>query len=325
MERDSVQTPVPKNLQFRVGLLVGLAVVLGAGFVFYALYARGVFEDTQRLTLVADNAEGVAIGMDLSFSGFPIGRVQRLALDEQGRARIVIQIPRKDAHWLRSTSIFTLERGLVGAARIRAHTGDLQDPPLPDDAVRPVLRGDTSEEIPRLVAMLRGVLENLEQMTSAGGSLQASLANLRTATERLSGRHGALGALLGNDEDAQKLLAALDRANGLLAALNALTAKTDSLVGKADERVFASGGLMDSTERAVTQVNSMLVDVHESLKRADRILADAEAVSGNAKAATADLGALRAEVDASVRKISGLIEQINRKWPFERKTEIRLP
>src|SRR5919201_7141507 len=127
MERDSVQTPVPKNLQFRVGLLVGLAVVLGAGFVFYALYARGVFEDTQRLTLVADNAEGVAIGMDLSFSGFPIGRVQRLALDEQGRARIVIQIPRKDAHWLRSTSIFTLERGLVGAARIRAHTGDLRD------------------------------------------------------------------------------------------------------------------------------------------------------------------------------------------------------
>ena len=91
MERDSAQTPVPKNLQFRVGLLVGLAVVLGAGFVVYALYARGVFEDTQRLTLVAENAEGVAIGMDLSFSGFPIGRVQRLTLDEQGRARMASQ------------------------------------------------------------------------------------------------------------------------------------------------------------------------------------------------------------------------------------------
>src|SRR6266850_993608 len=74
MERDTAETPVPKNLQFRVGLLVGLAVVLGAGFVIYALYARGVFEDTQRITLIAENAEGVDIGMDLSFSGFPIGR-----------------------------------------------------------------------------------------------------------------------------------------------------------------------------------------------------------------------------------------------------------
>src|SRR5437667_11131998 len=97
MERDSAQTPVPKNLQFRVGLLVGLAVVLGAGFVIYALYARGVFEDTQRLTLVAENAEGVAIGMDPTFSGFPIGRGQRLARDEQGRAPIDMDVPRTDS------------------------------------------------------------------------------------------------------------------------------------------------------------------------------------------------------------------------------------
>src|SRR5439155_11550036 len=130
MERDSAQTPVPKNLQFRVGLLVGLAVVLGAGFVIYALYARGVFEDTQRLTLVAENAEGVSIGMDLTFSGFPIGRVNRMALDEDGRARIDIDVPRKDARWLRTSSVFTIERGVVGSARIRAYTGNLQDPPL---------------------------------------------------------------------------------------------------------------------------------------------------------------------------------------------------
>jgi phospholipid/cholesterol/gamma-HCH transport system substrate-binding protein len=48
-------------------------------------------------------------------------------------------------------------------------------------------------------------------------------------------------------------------------------------------------------------------------------------VSGNAKAATADLGALRPEVDASLRKVSSLIEEINRKWPFQRDAEIRLP
>src|SRR4051812_20890387 len=130
MERDPTPAAVPKNLQFRVGMLVGLAVVLGIGFLFYALYARGVFQDTQRVTLVTDNADGVAIGMDLNFSGFPIGRVRRLALDEQGRARILVEIPRADAHWLRETSVFTLEKGLIGGATIRAHTGDLNDPPL---------------------------------------------------------------------------------------------------------------------------------------------------------------------------------------------------
>jgi phospholipid/cholesterol/gamma-HCH transport system substrate-binding protein len=325
MDRDSSQTSVPKNLQFRVGLLVGLAVVLGAGFVTYALYARGVFEDTQRLTLIADNAEGVDIGMDLTFSGFPIGRVKRLALDEQGRARIDVEVPRSDAHWLRESTIFTLERGLVGSARIRAYSANLRDPPLPDGAVRNILRGDTSEEIPRIVATLRNALENVEQMTASGGSLQATLGNVRALSERAAGRYGVLGVVLGSEEEAQKLVATLDRANGLLTSVNSLVGKTDTLVLKTEERLFAQGGVLDGTARAVDQLNSLLTDVRESLKRADGILADAEATAGNAKAATADLGALRTEVDASVRKISSLIDEINRKWPFERKTEIRLP
>src|ERR1044071_6263187 len=122
MERDGF-SPIPKNLQFRVGLLLGLAIMVAAGFILYALYARGTFEATQRLTLVSDNAEGVSLGMDLTFSGFPIGRVVRISLADDGRARIELEVPRKDARWLRVTSIFTLERGIVGGARIRAWAG----------------------------------------------------------------------------------------------------------------------------------------------------------------------------------------------------------
>ena len=311
MEREPGVTTLPKNLQFRVGLLLGLTLMVAIGFVVYVLYARGVFEAGQRLTLVAENAEGVSIGMDLTFSGFPIGRVNRMALDEDGRARIDIDVPRKDARWLRTSSVFTIERGVVGSARIRAYTGNLQDPPLADGAVRPVLRGDASEEIPRMVATLRTMLENVEQMTAAGGSLQASLANLQAVTERLAGPQGAL--------------AAIDRANALLASLSALAQRVDGVLGKTDQRVFGEGGVMDSTQRALAQANGILGDLRETLKKADQVLADAQQVGANAKAATTDLATLRAEVDASLRKVSGLIDEINRRWPFERSTEIRLP
>jgi phospholipid/cholesterol/gamma-HCH transport system substrate-binding protein len=316
MDREALKGAIPKNLQFRVGLLLGLALMMGVAFVIYALFARGVFETTQRLTLVADNAEGVAIGMDLTFSGFPIGRVQKVALDEEGRARIDIEVPLKQAHWLRASSVFTLERGLFGGATIRAHTGNLRDRPLDDGVVRPVLRGDTQEEIPRLVASLRGILDNIETATGPGGNLQASIANLRTVTDRAAGKEGAAGAMLG--DNVRQLTATLERTGTLLASVN-------SLVTKTEQRVFAAGGVMDGTERAVTQANDILGGVRETLKRADTILADAEKISGNAQAATADLAALRAEVDRDLRKISALIDEINRKWPFERKTDIRLP
>src|SRR5262245_1280352 len=317
MERDGF-SPIPKNLQARVGLLLGLAILVSAGFVIYALYARGTFEATQRLTLICENAEGVSLGMDLTFSGFPIGRVVRISLADDGRARIEVDVPKRDAKWLRVTTIFTLERGIVGGARIRAFSGNLQDPPLPDGAERTVLRGDTQEEIPRMVATLRSTLENIEQLTGPGGSLQQSLGNLRAATERIGGRHGALGAVLGNDADAKKVVAAIERANALLASMNGVVAKTD-------QRVLGPGGVVDGTQRAVEQANSILGDLRESLKRVDKILADAQSVSGNAKAATQDLGALRAEVDASLRKVTALIDEINRRWPFQRDSEIRLP
>jgi phospholipid/cholesterol/gamma-HCH transport system substrate-binding protein len=316
---------VPMNLQFRAALLLAFTVILAVGFVVYVLYARGVFEATQKLTLISENAEGVSIGMDLTFSGFPIGRVNRIELGDDGRARIQLRIPVKDSRWLRKSSIFTLERGIVGSARIRAFTGNLQDEPLPDGAERTVLRGDTSEEIPRMVATLRSVLQNLEEMTGASGSLQASLGNVKTLSERMAGKGGALSAVLGGEDEARKVVAAIDRANALLGQLGGVTQRLDGVLAKTDQRVFGEGGVMDGTQRAVAQANAILAEVRESLKKVDAVLADAQSVSGNAKAATKDLGTLRAEVDASLRKVTGLIEEINRKWPFKRESEIKLP
>src|SRR6476661_8753304 len=132
--------PVPvRHLQLKAALLLVFTLLLVAGSVLYLLHARGVFQPTQTLVLVADDAEGVVVGMDMTFSGFPIGRVRKVELAEAGNVHIVVDVPSKDAHWLRTTSVFTLVRGLVGGTNIRAFSGILTDPPLPDGAQRPVL------------------------------------------------------------------------------------------------------------------------------------------------------------------------------------------
>lgn len=325
MEPEPGITLLPKNLGVKVGMLIAFTITVTAVFVLYVLFARGTFEATQRLTLLADNAEGVSLGMDLTFSGFPIGRVRRIALREDGKVRIDIDVPRSEAHWLRASSVFTLEQPLVGGTKIRAYTANLSDATLADGAERPVLRGDTAAEIPRLVATLRAVLENIDQMTESGSSLQESLKNTRSVTERMAGKYGVLGGLVGGEDNAKKVLVSIDRANALLVSLGGVSQKLDGVLAKTDQRVFGQGGVVDETQKAVTQANAILGDVRESLKKVDGILADAQATAGNAKAATTDLGALRSEVDASLRKVGSLIEEINRKWPFERETKIKLP
>lgn len=313
--------PAPRtidSLEFRAALLVGALVLLVAASAAYLLYARGVFEPSQRLVLLSDDAEGVSVGMDLTFAGFPIGRVRGIELSDDGTTRIVIDVPRKDARWLRESSVFTLTRGLVGNTNLRAFSGVLSDPPLAAGAERRVLVGDATAEIPRLVAETRDLIRNLTQLTSADSALATTLGHVQSATEKITGPRGALGVLFGNEADAQKLVVTLDRTNALLARL-------DGLAAKADQQVFGTEGLMPEARAAVVQLNAALLEARESLKKIDAILVDAQAIAGNARAASTDLAALRSEVDANLRKVSRMIDEVNRRWPFAKSPEIKLP
>jgi phospholipid/cholesterol/gamma-HCH transport system substrate-binding protein len=315
-QEDRTAPPV-RHLELKAALLLALLVALIGGAALYLMYARGVFEQTQRLVLLVDDSEGVRVGMDMTFSGFPIGRVRSVELSPEGNARILIDVPKKDAHWLRTSSMFTLVRGLVGGATLRAYSGVLTDPLLPDGAERKVLVGDTAAELPIVVAAARELIGNLNKLTASDSSLAGSLDNVNTLTEKLNGPQGAMGALLGNEADAKKITEAIERVNTLLARI-------DRMAAKADAQVLGPDGLVAGSRTTVAQLNAVLADTRGTLKKVDAILVEVQAVAGNAREATTDLGALRGEVDATVRKVESLVDEVNRKWPFARETELKL-
>ena len=289
------------RLKAKLLLLVLLALLVGSGA--YLLYARGVFETTQELVLVADDSEGVSVGMGLTFSGFPIGRVQRIELAPTGDVHIVIQIPEKDAHWLRESSIFTMERNLLGAVRLRAFTGILDAPLLPDGAMRSVLKGDAMAEIPQIVSTLRDIINNVQQMTDA----QSPLASALESTSQIA------GGLAGNR--------ALGRDSPVVAMLNqteSLLKQVESTVAQADRRLFSDQGLMIETQR-------LLQDIRGSLLHVDAILKDAKGIASNARVATEDLDVLRAQVETSLKTVDALVSDIQRKWPFGAQPTLDLP
>ena len=142
---------------------------------------------------------------------------------------------------------------------------------------------------------------------------------MQSLTEKLQGPGGALGVLLGSsDLERQKLQLTLDRTNTLLARLDGLAAKTD-------QQVFGSNGVMPEARATVVELRGLLGDARASIKKVDAVLQEAQAVGANARVATTDLGALRSEVDTSLRKVEQLINEVNRKWPFARDTEVKLP
>lgn len=336
MERAPVppvpRAPLIKNLEFKIGLLLVVTLLLTVAFFAYTLYARGAFQVSHKLILTAEDVEGVSIGMPISFSGFPIGKVSRLHLTDDGKVHIELAIPREDARWLRQSSVFTLEKALVGGAKIKAHTTNLQDAALEDGAVRPLITGDATKDIPVLIAKVKSILANVDNMTAAGAPINQTLGHVETVTGRMAGDYGLLQGVMGSPDKAQKVVQALDKANTLLASLNGVSLKVDGVLSKTDDRLFGQDGVMNQAQQSVAKVNAILGDVRESLKKADAILANAETasrdvakISGNVAEATTDMARLRLEIDDSVRKVNHLINEINKKWPFARDVEIKTP
>lgn len=306
------------KLHFKVGLFAAASMLVAAAFIVYLLYARGFFEDIFHLQLAAVSADGVAPGVPVVFSGIEIGRVTSLGLNDQGGIIIRTEFLSRNAKWLKENSTFILDKPIVGGAKIRVESPDMNAPPLPDNATMLLLSSDISKEIPLLVEQVKAVLSNIEHLTRKDGEINAMLGDLNTVTKRMTGDYGMLEGILGSPEKARAVTDSLEK-------IRALTAKLDGLAGKADQWLFAPEGVADNVDGSLAQVRLMLNDAQSSLKKADEVMTNAVGISADVKGGTQDIVQLRAEIDDAVRQASELVNEINKKWPFAREPKVELP
>ena len=312
---DGIEPRIPEHgirrLRLKVAILVALIPTVIAALVVYALYAHGVFERYRTVALLAHNAEGVSVGMPVSFSGFAIGNVASMAMTQAGQVRIDLRIREADAHWLRTSSVFTLEKQLIGSPKIRVTSPNMQDPPLPKNAVLELTERDAAEAVPQMVAKIETIIQSIDRLIRPGSSLDRSLANLRVLTERMSGEYGVLEGVTGNAARARQLMEIIGR-------LDSAAKRIDALLAKTDERIFGDQGTLDEVQRSLKQINAILAS-------AQTVTSDLKSVSGNVNEATTDLVTLRADVEDSLRKVNQMLSELNRKWPFSNEPQIKLP
>jgi phospholipid/cholesterol/gamma-HCH transport system substrate-binding protein len=297
----------------RAKFLIGLTALLLVGAVVFILHARGAFESSQRLILITDDSEGATVGMSLTFAGFQLGRVTRIRLGEDGNAHIEVDIPQSEAHWLKVSSVFTLERNLLGGTRLKAYSGILEDPVLPDGAVRPLLRGDATADIPKVAGTARELLENLQALTGRNSPLVRSLEAIEVASQRLASDRGALAVLMGNTQGADQLQEAIGDLQQLIAATN------EKVLGL--QPSSNSGSTLESVNKTLQATEATLRKAQESLNKLDAVLDDTKAITRNARAASQDLEQLRYEVEASLRTADELMRDVQRVWPLSQDPE----
>lgn len=325
MERTAVRPVAIRHLRLKAWVLGLIAPVVIVALAVYALHARGVFEASRHIYLQTRDAEGIDSGTPVTLSGFSLGRVRSMTLSDDGAVRIEIVLRERDAHWLQQSSVFTLVRPLVGAARIEVVNPGASGTSLPPGAVRPLSSGDPIANLPAIVARVEAVLRQTEALTAAEGSLARSLANLETVTARMAGPGGAMEAVTGDPAAGPRLARSIDDLHALGASLGRVSARIDRLIADADRKLLGRDGTADEAHKAMVQLTGVMTDLRATTEKLDMVLENAKAASADLKILSAgakdagdDLAALRRQVDDSVRRADDLLREMNRKWPFAR-------
>ncbi len=283
---------MPRNIQFKVGFFIVATTLLIISSLGYVAYKKGFFSKEHVFTLSSRSGENLTEGMPVLFSGFKIGRVQSLELNDEGNVMVSIKVPDRHVKWLRADSIFTLEKPLIGSARINVTTANLSAAPLSNEVIPRVVEAN---DINEAVQNIRPIIEKINKITD----------NVDRITADFSSPQGDFNRILRNARD-------------ITQQAGTILKKVDSMASKTDRGIYGPDGLLPA-------VRTILIDLIAKLRKLDPAFENVSKITAEAADSTRDLQLLRREIDETVDAINGLVHDIDRLIPLKKEDRIQVP
>ena len=305
--------------EFKVGLfIVSTTIIIFAALVYLA-NEKGVFAKVYTFTLSSKSGDGFTEGMPVVFSGFNIGKVSMLELNDKGIVLIKIKIPQRHVKWIKTDSAFILYRPLIGAARIVVMTNNLNSPPLPEDKIVVVETvNDINDAIKKVQPLLEKVMqiaENLEHLSNnlanPQGELSRILGNAQKITATLSTKKSILEMVIADEESVKSLHEALKK-------IKDIVTKIDKMADKTDEQLYGKEGTLPN-------INKILKDIAGKLQKLDATVDNLNKISKDTSEGVKDFRMLRSDIDDTVNAIDDVVKKLDNLISSKKDPEFKLP
>jgi phospholipid/cholesterol/gamma-HCH transport system substrate-binding protein len=289
---------MPKKVELKVGLFVAITTLLILSSVVYIAYSKGFFSKEHAFTISSKSGEELTEGMPVYFSGFKIGRIETLELSDQGLVLVKIRIPDQHVKWIKSSSVFSINKPLIGPSKLIVTTANLNSPALSPREIPEIVRIDNIDET---IKRVQPTLEKVDKV----------VANIERITANLAKKDSVIEMVVGDQESTRSIRESIKRTKDILA-------KVDTILAKTDDQVYGSDGVL-------LLVRKILRDFILKLEKMNTTLDNVTKISSDAADSTKDLKLLRAEIDSTVNAIGNLVNEIDKKIPFKKDPEIKFP
>lgn len=196
------QDPRFIHLERKIGIFITIAVlcVVAAAIMFGV--QKDFFTKKYNLHFTVDRGTGFTKGMSVKLSGFRIGRVTSIALNDQAMVDIFIEIDHAYKTWIRSDSTVKLvKEGLVGDNIVDVSVGSPEKPELNDtDAIMYIKTKGLDELADEIAEKVKPVLIEVRDIigyiNNPDGDLKKTIRNVELLTRNLEGTRQKTDTLL---------------------------------------------------------------------------------------------------------------------------------
>lgn len=295
-----------KNLEKKVGLFIVTALLGIIGVVFFIVAESDLFKSTFALKLTAPKGTGFSQGMPIKLSGFRIGRVKSITLNDSAAVDVVMQIDRKYRKWIRKDSVARLiKEGMIGDYIIEISSGTATEL-IPENGTITLGKTKAIDEIAEDIAdkvkpVLMDIRDIIAYINSQDGDIKQTMRKL----------NGFAGNLETTRRKADQLITGTQR------AIDGTSGKFDLLLSSADDRLDQTGPVLAKVDSTLTQIDDSLPSM---LERLDNSLANLESISTELKSASSatlpKVPRLMDKTEGVIDQGEGVLESVRWVWPF---------
>ncbi|PHQ65765.1 MAG: hypothetical protein COB99_02010 [Sulfurimonas sp.] len=307
------------KMKLAVGIFVITLFITITTLLYLVLEDKGTFDKRYNYHFTTDSASFFSVGMPLKFSGFNIGVIDNISLNDDGTVYMTFSVDENNRRWITDGSVLMTIKPLIGSAHIEVYSAIDNEVLEAGTELLMLQNDDINDMILKLepaVDKILNIINNIDSITSYiardDSELMHTLKNIKKFTAKLSDSDSLLSSITGDKASTQSIITSLNKTTEIMKELHTISKNISKTTSSLD------ADIMNPTSSAIKELDAIMKDVKQKL----------DALDGTVKAVGSydkDLIELKEQISVSVQKSNQIMDKVDALMQDEEKSEVTLP
>jgi len=289
------------RMRVTVGFFVIIITLLMGAFVYILLEEKGTFDTRYTYYFQTDSASAFKVGAPLKYSGFDIGTIDGMELNDDGTVRVRFSVKEKNRKWITKDSVLMITKPLLGSSHIVLYSAIDNELLAPESEMTLLLSDDIDDMITKLqpaVDKIISIINNIDKITLAiakdDSDLAMMLKHANEFTKKLAKNDSLLTSLTGSSNANKDFIKSLNSLEKMMENIQNISENLDSDIVK-------------PSSSAIKELEAILKDIKLKLEELD------------------DLKPIQDQISTGVEKSNQIMDKVDAMMQDNDEEEVPLP